>query len=136
MSRESRDRARRTPLHYAALEDDIDQVKVLLRSGSDPDASDRQGFTPLHFAAQRGALESARALLDAGAAVDSVNKYGNTPLSLAVYFSHGRGDLIQLLRSRDADPWHVNNAGQTPVGLARLIGNYDVAQYFADLASE
>jgi ankyrin repeat protein len=130
------DRAGRTPLHYAALEDEINHVKELLRSGSDPDAGDHQGFTPLHFAAQQGALEAARALLDAGATVDSVNQYGNTPLGLAVYYSHGRGDLIQLLRSRSADPWHVNKAGQTPVGLARLIANYDVAQFFADLDGE
>jgi ankyrin repeat protein len=130
------DRAGRTPLHYAALEGDVNHVEELLQSGSDPDAGDHKGFTPLHFAAQQGSIEAARALLDAGATVDSINTYGNTPLGVAVFYSHGRGDLIQLLRSRGADPWHVNNAGQTPVGLARLIGNYDVAQFFADLDTE
>jgi hypothetical protein len=41
--------------------------------------------------------------------------------------------MIDLLRSRGADPLRANMTGQTPVGLARLIGNYDVAQYFQDL---
>jgi ankyrin repeat protein len=65
--------------------------------------------------------------------VDAANSYGNTPLSTAVFNSRDRGELIQLLRHQGADPWHPNNTGQTPAGTARLIGNYDVAQFFADL---
>jgi hypothetical protein len=45
----------------------------------------------------------------------------------------GRGDLIELLRTHGADALHVNNAGRTPVGLARLIANFTVAQFFTDL---
>ena len=127
------DQAGRTPLHYSALSDDAAQVVELLGGGADPDASDKQGFTPLHMAAQQGSLDAARALLDGGASVDSVNAFGNTPLFVAVFNSRGRGDLIELLRSRGADPLHVNNADQTPAGLARLIGNFDVAQFFGDL---
>lgn len=133
MSKPKPDRAGRTPLHYAALGNDVAQVAELLATGADPDAADRQGFRPLHLAAQQGAAEAARALLDAGAAADLVNQFGNTPLFVAVFNSEGRGDLIELLRERGADPLHVNNAGQTPLGLARLIGNFDVAQFFGDL---
>ena len=127
------DQAGRTPLHYAALSNDAAQVVELLAGGADPDASDEQGFTPLHMAAQEGSLAAARALLDGGASVDSVNEFGNTPLLVAVFNSRGRGDLIELLRSRGADPLHVNNSNQSPMGLARLIGNFDVAQFFGDL---
>jgi ankyrin repeat protein len=94
---------------------------------------DRLGFTPLHLAAQEGSVEAARILLDHGAVVDAVNNFGNTPLFVAVFNSRGRGDVIQLLRANGADAHRANNTGQTPVGLARLIGNFDVAQYFADL---
>ena len=72
-------------------------------------------------------------LLDGGAAVDQPNAFGNTPLLVAVFNSRGEGDLIRLLRERGADPLIANTSGQTPVGLARLIGNYDVAQFFSDL---
>ncbi len=41
--------------------------------------------------------------------------------------------MIRLLRRYGADANKVNNHGQTSVGLARLIGNYDVAQFFDDL---
>jgi hypothetical protein len=27
----------------------------------------------------------------------------------------------------------ANNSGQTPIGLAKLIANYDVARFFADI---
>jgi uncharacterized protein len=87
----------------------------------------------VHFAAQEGAAFVAEFLLDAGADVDATNVYGNTLLFVAVFNSRGRGDVIELLRARDASPFHVNNAGQTPVGLARLIGSYDVSRFFADL---
>jgi len=127
------DKAGGVPLHYAALGGDTAQVAALLAAGADPDAADLQGFRPLHLACQQGSLDAAQALLDAGADVDAVNTCGNTPLFVAVFNSRGRGDLIALLRSRGADPSHLNNSDQSPVGLARLIGNFDVAWFFADL---
>src|SRR5262249_51944976 len=123
----------RTPLHYAALADDTAAIRTLLSQGADPNAADRQGFTALHLAAQQAAISAAAALLAAGARVDAVNSHGNTPLFTAVFNSRGSGELIKLLRDHGADPWHPNSTGQTPVGLARLIANYDLAQFFADL---
>jgi ankyrin repeat protein len=127
------DRSGRLQLHYAALEGNAIQVAHLLAEGENPDAADEQGFTPLHFAAQEYHVEAARALLDGGAHVDVVNVFGNTPLWTAVFNSNGRGDLISLLLNRGANPFHLNEAGRTPVDLARLIGNSDVTQYFEGL---
>lgn len=118
----------RAALHHAALENDVAAVEQLLGDGASPDAQDKAGFTPLHSAAQEYSVEAAAALLGAGATVDLQNGWGNTALFTAVGNSNGRGELIKLLRSHGADPHCVNGSGQTPVGLARLIGNYDVAQ--------
>jgi len=123
----------RFALHYAALRDDVAAARRALLSGESPDQLDAHGFTPLHLAAQEGSLAVADVLLQHGAAVDLENEFGNTPLFIAVFNSRGRGDLIYLLRAHGADPRHRNLAGQTPVGLAKLIGNYDVARFFADL---
>ena len=109
------------------------EVEALIARGESPDRPDKQGLTPLHLAAQEGALSASSALLEAGASVDAENDFGNTPLFVAVFNSRGRGDLIDLLRSHGANPFHANASGQTPLGLARMIGNYDVAQYFGDL---
>lgn len=128
------DNSGRIPLHYAALEGDSAQIATLLAAGADPDAADLQGFRPLHLACQQGHLDAAQALIEAGAEVDAVNTFGNTPLFFAVFNSRGRGDLIALLRSHGANPSHLNNSAQSPLRLARLIGNFDAAQFFADLA--
>ena len=123
----------RQPLHYAAMTNDAAEVAERLAAGDDVNLGDRMGITPLHLACQEGATAAAVVLLDAGANVNQPNKHGNTPLFVAVFNSHGRGDLIRLLRSRGANPLYLNKAGQTPLGLARTIGNYDVAQFFSDL---
>jgi len=127
------DEAGRTELHYAALKNDLPAATARLAAGDDPNASDEEGFTPLHFAAQARSAEVARVLLDHGADVDPVNVHGNTPLFTAVFNSRGDGSVIELLRASGADPLRENLTGQTPLGLARLIGNYDVARFFTDL---
>lgn len=76
----------------------------------------------------------AELLLQRGAQVDPGNVFGNTPLWIAVFNSRGRGEMITLLRRNGADPLRPNDSGQTPVDLARLIANYDVAKFFDDVA--
>lgn len=123
----------RTPLHYAAAEANADSVHSLLAGGADPNAQDNNGWTPLHFAAQATSVRVTQQLLEAGAEIDARDSYGNTPLSGAAFSSKGRGELILLLRGAGADCWAQNNYGVSPVSLARGIGNYDVARFFADL---
>lgn len=129
----SLDRAGRSPLHYAAVSNDVSTAEALLDAGADPSASDQKGLTPLHFAAQEGSVVVAQLLLQRHASVDQADQYGNTPLNTAVFNSRGDGRMIELLRRWGADPLKANNSGQTPLGLARLIANYDVARFFADL---
>jgi uncharacterized protein len=125
----------RSELHYAACDDDVVNARRLARWNPDVNLQDKNGWTPLHFAAQSRSLEIAKLLIEAGAHVDVMDKNGNTPLSEAVFNYRERADasLIRFLRERGADPYSANNHGQTPVGLARLIANYDVAHCFDDL---
>ena len=127
------DQLGRTELHYAVAEKDLGKVKALIKAKADINKQDKQGWTPLHFAAQENALLIAELLIEAGALINIQDEYGNTPLFRAVFNSRGNGDLIKLLRSRGADPYAANKSGQTPLGLARLVANYPVAQFFADL---
>lgn len=127
------DRAGRSALHYAALENRTEELQRLLDAGADIDAADRAGFTALHFAAQQNALEALELLLRAGAEIDPEDAYGNTPLSRATFNDPGDGRAIALLRAAGADPWHVNRSGVSPVALARKIANKDVRRWYADV---
>lgn len=126
------DRDRFSDLHEAALNDDAARVAELIDAGADLDLQTRDGLVPLHLAAQQYSVESARLLLDAGAAVDVRDVDGNSPLMNAAFESSGRGRMIELLREHGADPDLANRHGQTPRGLAKLLANYDVAQFFED----
>ena len=127
------DRSGRSVLHYAALENNVQETERLIAQGEQLDVQDQRGFTPLHFAAQEFSVEVAELLLNSDASVDPKNSFGNTPLFVAVFNSKGRGEMIAILRRYGANPLISNQSGQTPLGLARLIANYDVSQWFNDL---
>ena len=130
------DRGGRTSLHVAVLDGDLPRVRALAADEQQLNRADNRGFTPLHFAAQKQDAAIAELLLEAGCGVDPVDSFGNTPLWTAVYNTEDDGSVIRLLRARGADPWHRNTSGNSPVYLARLIANVDVARFFADLPSE
>lgn len=112
----------RTDLHYAAGEGDAGRVDEAIAAGADVSLRDRDQMTPLHFAAQAHSVDVARALIGAGAEIDAQDDNGNTPLSTAVFESRGRTELVALLREHGADPSLDNHHGQSPLGLAKLLG--------------
>ena len=59
----SLDRAGRSPLHYAALEGDVEAADALITQGLAPGLPDHAGYTPLNFAAQGLHASVARNLL-------------------------------------------------------------------------
>jgi uncharacterized protein len=124
----------RNRLHNATVEGDLASVNAMLRAGADPNVQDDNGWAPLHFAAQINAAKMVDLLIVAGANVNIRDSNGNTPLSTAVFNSRGNGDVIGLLRRAGADPLIVNAYGVSPLSLARTIANFNVAQFFEDVA--
>lgn len=121
-------------LIQSVIDNDASKVKELLAAGADVNYQEpkSQGFSSLHFAAQNQNVEIAQILLKSGAKADLENIHGNTPLFVATFNSKGEGSVIKVLLDAKADPNHANKAGQSPIGLAKLIANYDVAQFFAE----
>ena len=103
------------PLLNAVIKRDVDQIRLMIASGSDVNATDLAGNTPLHAAARISA-ELVRSLLDAGAYADQPDSEGRTALHLAVECDNA--EVVQLLIKRRADIDARSNDGQTPLFAA------------------
>ena len=97
------------PLHLAAAEGRVDDVKRLIEAGTAVDIrTTRSRATPLHFAARDGRYPVVELLVELGADVDAKTEYGNTPLHLAA-----RSRLMAC-----ANPWLGDAAGLPTAHLA------------------
>lgn len=120
----------RSPLFYAAQDDNTEIVDLLIAHGADPTIRDKMGETSLHFAARAYQVETCDKLVKAGALIDAQDDYGNTALWRAVFESRGRGDVIRKLITLGADENKKNNNGISPRALAERIDNYNLIEFF------
>ena len=151
-----RDRAGRTPLHYAvtdgphsaeyfALSDPklkADRLREhlvantrnhLADPGIDVNAHDDEGMTALHFAARNEFPEPAKLLIDAGANVNAVSTNGTTPLYVTVRNTHPAGITIsRALLTEGADPTVEMFNGSSALKLAKRAGRVDFLDAFGE----
>jgi ankyrin repeat protein len=69
-----------TPLQWAVYEDDVAEVRRLLKAGADVSIANNYGATPMSLAAEVGNAEIIKLLLNAGANADSPDQEGQTAL--------------------------------------------------------
>jgi ankyrin repeat protein len=144
-----------TPLLYAARENCIACVDVLLASGADVDLPDPDGVSPLQLAIMNANWDLAKRLIEAGADVDQWDIYGEAPLFTAIRLSSrkdgGRASIdpvnetdgkaiVRLLLERGADPnmqlffrpanvrGSTNTRGATPLIRAANQGDLELVQ--------
>jgi ankyrin repeat protein len=144
-----------TPLLYAARENCIACVDVLLAHGADIDKPDPDGVSPLLVAIMNANWDLAKRLIDAGADVDEWDIYGEAPLFTAVGL-HSRADggrasidppnrttgieIIRTLLEHGANPnmqlffrpanvrGSTNTRGSTPLIRAANNGDLEVVK--------
>src|SRR5581483_6559193 len=108
-----RDRADQTPLHSAAVDQNLYRVRALIAAGAEIDAREsRYRNTPLMCAVQhliaRTDIQVVAALVEAGANVNLTNEKGETPLLMATvaYGASGAGgEVLRYLLDHGADPY-------------------------------
>src|SRR5690242_983040 len=115
-----------TALHWAAYNDDIELVKMLLAAGANVKASTREGaITPLFMACTNGNAAIIEALLKAGADAKAVKANGTTALMLAA--ASGNADAVKVLLDHGAEVNAKESAhGQTALMFAAAL-NRDAA---------
>jgi uncharacterized protein len=117
-----RDRLGRPVLQHAASLGRTGIAKALLAAGATPSAGDSFGRTPLHEAVWRR-VDAALVgeLILAGADVSARRSGGDTPLHDAVSMTTPDPAAIDWLLMADADPNATDEAGVTPLMLARSV---------------
>jgi len=152
------DRSGRTPLGLAAMADHIEPARYLLSQGGDPHGARGQRRTPLLLAASHGAhmttlllgadpggwapdelrapliraaafdrADTIEVLLEAGAPIDGQDdRTGGTALHAAA--GANAWNAIRSLLDGGADPQVRDRKGQTPIELAREMGDTEAAR--------
>lgn len=114
-----------TSLIAAVQSGNLEQLRMLLSGGTDPDVADARGRTALSWAVLAGRSDLASTLLDAGADPDIADRDGTTALHRAALF--GLGDLADGLVAAGADVHARDRQGATPADLAAQQGHVDLA---------
>ena len=89
-----------TPLQWAVYEEDLDQVRELIRAGADVNAANNYGANAMQLAAEVANVGILRLLLEAGADPDSANFEGQTALMLVA--RTGNAEAAELLLDHGA----------------------------------
>ena len=110
----------RTPLFIAAESGNLDAVKELLELGANASIRDPNEWTPAHVAASNGHVSVLDALLSGKTAV-TVNDAA-IPLLIPAIVNQ-KQEVILWLLANGADPEAKSRNGETPMQIAKLVGN-------------
>jgi ankyrin repeat protein len=111
----------------AAMKNDIETVRSLLKQAADANSSQGDGMTALHWAAMNNNPEMAQLLIYAGATVKATTRIGMyTPLYLAA--QNGNAKVIDVLLKAGADAKAPTLDGVTPLMMAASSGDPDTVK--------
>jgi cytochrome c len=154
------DEGQAAPIHDAAKDGDTEAIAAALDSGADIDESDTSG-TPLYIAVRRGHQDAVQLLLDRGANVNAPSDRGPALMAavaksqitlIKLLLEHGAdpnseldGELalhaaveigclecVQALVEAGANVNAQTYDGKTPIHMAKLKGNSEIAGYLME----
>ncbi|MSR18398.1 MAG: DUF1573 domain-containing protein [Phycisphaerales bacterium] len=111
----------RSALHWAAKENKVEVISLLIAAKADLNLGDRTGKSALAIAAESGSLEATRMLIEAGATVNHRDAIQGSPLLWAAGL--GTPETVAVLIEAGADVNIVDVNGLTPLLWAAGIGN-------------
>ncbi len=95
-------------LHLAAGNNNVEIVRMLIKTGVDVNVKDKSDQTPLHYAVGKNNREIAGLLIKAGADVNAGDRSGRTPLFFAIPYGSSSSlyhkEMVALLLKNGADP--------------------------------
>ena len=109
------------PLHNAADNDNLEEVRRLIAQGADVNAEDDNGATALMVASAEGHSEIVSLLVSSDADVNATRSTGWTALASAS--TAGHGEIVNLLLSNGADVNATFDEGWTALIQASQNGH-------------
>jgi len=121
---------RKTPLHIAAANDNLQIAQALLQHGADVHLKDADEFTPLHAACCSGSINIVELILkersqDTSTLLTEKDYHGNTPLMIAKKSPHSNAAIVKLLISYNVDLRYTNELSES---LLHIFGPVDNAE--------
>tara|TARA_R110000851_G_scaffold333531_1_gene514821 strand:- start:1559 stop:2323 length:765 start_codon:yes stop_codon:yes gene_type:complete len=118
------------PLHTAAQENHVEDIRQLLSSGSKLDARNASGATALLVATHANAIDAAKVLIDAGADVNAKDNIQDS----AYLYSGARGhlEILKMTLAHGADLSSTNRYGGTALIPAAERGHVETVQTLID----
>lgn len=110
-----------TALHAALVQDAVNVVEALIKSGANPQAEVNRVWTPMHYAAYLGAEKSVRYLHKNGINIDKPFNGGRGSTPLMVAAEYAQVPTIRALLELGADPERKDLYGENACGYARFF---------------
>jgi len=114
----------------AAKNSDIENVRLLLESGTEVNIQDRVGWTALMWASRNGNTDIVRLLLEHGVEVNIQDNYSWTALISASMYGHT--EIIRLLLEHGVNVNIHNNKGNTALILASIHDHTEIERLLLD----
>ena len=134
-----------TPLMIASASGNPDVVHILFERGANPNAAERTyGQTPLMFAAANNEADVIAVLVEKGADVAAATKVRTSSTSepmgglSALHYAvrQGNVDAVDALLDRGADINQVSADNTTPLMLATINGQFDLAMHLLERGAD
>lgn len=94
----------KTALHFAAMKNHTEVIRILIKKGAQLEAEDSQGCTALHLASKKGSLAAVNELLSKQSNIYALDERKWTPLHYAAYNGFPQVCKRLLTWSVDKDP--------------------------------
>lgn len=125
-----------TPLFLATYNDNRDVVEMLISKGADINFKAGDGATPLSLAIDKGDWILTELFINKGADINVKKEDGSTALHQLCLTPKAPLDTVKLMISKGAAADAKNNAGLTPLDMAKKAKSKDIEEYLKNLGTK
>lgn len=125
---ESKDQYGQTPLHWAAIKNDLEVLKVLVKKNANLNAKNEFGNSALHLAVDHKSDHALQILIEEKANINITNDGNETPLHNAAF--DGKIDIVKILLANGANTEVKDELGNDFIHYALINGDIELVQWF------